>query len=203
MIQITEPEGAGTTAQPAQKLRNRFDRYEVAGAFGDLGTFIPFVIGYIVVTGIAPLCILFTFGIMLICTGLYYKTPVPVQPMKAIGAAAVTQVSAVTPGMVWGAGIFTGIFWLVMGLTGMLDAISKFISKPVVKGIVLGLGLSFIVQGIRMMQSDIIVALIALALAFALLTNKRVPAMFVLVIVGVASALIKDPGYIKELPPSF
>ncbi|OQA06646.1 MAG: Sulfate transporter family protein [Firmicutes bacterium ADurb.Bin373] len=119
--------------------------------------------------------------------------------MKAIGAAAVTQVSAVTPGMVWGAGIFTGIFWLVMGLTGMLDAISKFISKPVVKGIVLGLGLSFIVQGIRMMQSDIIVALIALALAFALLTNKRVPAMFVLVIVGVASALIKDPGLYKEL----
>ncbi len=199
MIQITEPEGAGTTAQPAQKLRNRFDRYEVAGAFGDLGTFIPFVIGYIVVTGIDPLGILFTFGIMLICTGLYYKTPVPVQPMKAIGAAAVTQVSAVTPGMVWGAGIFTGIFWLVMGLTGMLDAISKFISKPVVKGIVLGLGLSFIVQGIRMMQSDIILALIALALAFALLTNKRVPAMFVLVIVGVASALIKDPGLYKEL----
>lgn len=119
--------------------------------------------------------------------------------MKAIGAAAVTQISAVTPGMVWGAGIFTGIFWLVMGLTGMLDAISKFISKPVVKGIVLGLGLSFIVQGIRMMQSDIILALIALALAFALLTNKRVPAMFVLVIVGVASALIKDPGLYKEL----
>ena len=119
--------------------------------------------------------------------------------MKAIGAAAVTQVSAVTPGMVWGAGIFTGVFWLVMGLTGALDAISKFISKPVVKGIVLGLGLSFIVQGIRMMQSDIILALIALALAFALLTNKRVPAMFVLVIVGVASALIKDPGLYKEL----
>jgi MFS superfamily sulfate permease-like transporter len=182
-----------------QKLRNRFDRYEVAGAFGDLGTLIPFVIGYIMVTRIDPLGILFTFGIMLICSGLYYKTPIPIQPMKAIGSAAITQVAAITPGMVWGAGIFTGLFWLIMGLTGMLDAISRFITKPVVKGIVLGLGLSFIVQGIRMMQSDLIIALIALAITFMLLTSRRVPAMFVLIIIGVASALIKNPDLYKEL----
>ncbi|MFX4262134.1 putative sulfate/molybdate transporter [Pelotomaculum propionicicum] len=193
------PEGAGTTAEPEQKLRNRFDRYEVAGAFGDLGTLIPFVIGYIMVTRIDPLGILFTFGIMLICSGLYYKTPIPVQPMKAIGSAAITQVSAVTPGMVWGAGLFTGVFWLAMGLTGMLDSISKFISKPVVRGIVLGLGLSFILQGIRMMQSDLIVALIALAITFMLLTSRRVPAMFVLIIIGVVAALIKNPGLYYEL----
>lgn len=146
-----------------------------------------------------PLGILFTFGIMLICTGLYYKTPIPVQPMKAIGSAAITQMSAVTPGMVWGAGIFTGLFWLAMGLTGTLNAISRFISKPVVRGIVLGLGLSFIVQGIRMMQSDLIVALTALAITFMLLTSRRVPAMFVLIIIGVAAALIKNPGLIHEL----
>lgn len=182
-----------------QKLRNRFDRYEVAGAFGDLGTLIPFVIGYIMVTRMDPLGILFTFGIMMICSGLYYKTPIPVQPMKAIGSAAITQVAAVTPGMVWGAGIFTGLFWLVMGLTGTLDAVSRFISKPLVRGIVLGLGLSFIVQGIRMMQSDFITALIALAITFMLLNSRRIPAMFVLIIIGVAAALIKNPGLYTEL----
>ena len=136
---------------------------------------------------------------MLICSGLYYKTPIPVQPMKAIGSAAITQVSAVTPGMVWGAGIFTGLFWLVMGLTGTLDAITRFISRPVVRGIILGLGLSFLVQGIRMMQSDFVTALIAMAITFMLLTNKRVPAMFVLIVIGVAVALLKNPGLIKEL----
>lgn len=181
-----------------QNLRNRFDRYEVAGAFGDLGTLIPFVIGYIVVTRIEPLGIFFSFGIMMICSGLYYKTPIPIQPMKAIGSAAITQV-AVTPGMVWGAGIFTGVFWVVMGLTGTLDAISKFITKPVVRGIVLGLGLSFIIQGIRMMQSDLVVALIALVITFMLLNSRRVPAMFVLIIIGVAAALIKNPGLYNEL----
>jgi MFS superfamily sulfate permease-like transporter len=119
--------------------------------------------------------------------------------MKAIGSAAITQVSAVTPGMVWGAGIFTGLFWLVMGLTGTLDAITRFISRPVVRGIVLGLGLSFLIQGIRMMQSDFVTALIAMAITFILLTNKRVPAMFVLIIIGVAAALLKNPDLIKEL----
>mgnify|MGYP002476497772 FL=1 len=172
----------GIPAETAGNQHNRFDRYEVAGAFGDLGTLIPFVIGYIVVTKIDPLGILFTCGIMMICSGLYYKTPIPVQPMKAIGSAAITQVSAVTPGMVWGAGVFTGLFWLVMGLTGTLDAITRFISRPVVRGIVLGLGLSFLVQGIRMMQSDFVTALIAMAITFMLLTNKRGPALFVLII---------------------
>jgi MFS superfamily sulfate permease-like transporter len=86
-----------------------------------------------------------------------------------------------------------------MGLTGALDAVSRLIAKPVVRGIVLGLGLSFIVQGIRMMQSELSVALFALVLTFALLTNRRVPAMFVLIIFGVAAALIKNPGLIHEL----
>ncbi len=178
---------------------NSFDRYEFAGAFGDLGTLIPFAIAYIMVMRIEPLGLLFTFGVMLIGAGLYYRTPIPVQPMKAIGSAAITQAAAITPGMVWGAGIFTGIFWLTMGLTGALDFISRFTTKPVVKGIVLGLGLSFITQGIRMMQSDFIIAAAALAMTFLLLANRRIPAMFVLIIFGVGAALLKNPDLIKEL----
>ncbi len=178
---------------------NSFDRYEFAGAFGDLGTLIPFAIAYIMVMRIEPLGLLFTFGVMLIGAGLYYRTPIPVQPMKAIGSAAITQAAAITPGMVWGAGIFTGIFWLTMGLTGALDFISRFTTKPVVKGIVLGLGLSFVTQGIRMMQRDFIIALIALAMTFLLLANRRIPAMFVLIIFGVGAALLKNPDLVKEL----
>ncbi|MFA4885054.1 MAG: putative sulfate/molybdate transporter, partial [Desulfotomaculaceae bacterium] len=139
------------------------------------------------------------FGIILIASGLYYRTPIPVQPMKAIGSAAITQAALITPGMVWGAGLFTGLFWLTMGLTGTLNKVSRFITKPVVRGIVLGLGLSFITQGIRMMQNDIIIAVIAMAITFLLLNSKRIPAMFILLIFGVITALYKDAGLIKEL----
>ena len=37
-----EQDQAGTT-----NTSNRFDRMEIAGAFGDLGTLIPFVVAYI------------------------------------------------------------------------------------------------------------------------------------------------------------
>ena len=42
--------------------KNRYDHVELAGAFGDLGTLIPFVVGYIAVMKIDPLGILFMFG---------------------------------------------------------------------------------------------------------------------------------------------
>ncbi len=64
---------------------------EWAGAFGDVGTLVPFVVAYIAVLGVDPFGVLFAFGVSLIVCGLYYKTPFPVQPMKAIGAVATTQ----------------------------------------------------------------------------------------------------------------
>ena len=179
--------------------RNRYDRSEWAGAFGDLGTLIPFVIGYITILDIDPLGILLSLGVFLVVSGLYYKTPFPVQPMKAIGGAAITQATLITPNMVWGAGLFSGLFWLVIGLTGALKHITKLVSKPVILGIVLGLGISFIIQGISMMRSDWVIALIALVLTFVLLTNKRIPAMFILLIFGIAVTLIKTTGYWQDL----
>ena len=43
--------------------RNRFDRMEWAGAFGDLGTLIPFVVAYISLLKMDPYGILLDFGI--------------------------------------------------------------------------------------------------------------------------------------------
>lgn len=180
--------------------KNRFDRLEWAGAFGDLGTLIPFVIGYITVMKLDPFGILLMFGILLIACGTYYKTPIPVQPMKAIGAAAITS-QAVSPGMVYGAGLFTGIFWLIMGLTNTINVVAKVATKPIVRGIVLGLGFLFIRDGIRMMGTDWVVALIALVITFLMLGNKKLPAMFALLLIGIIVAFLKthDPGLLARL----
>ncbi|AQS60179.1 putative sulfate/molybdate transporter [Desulforamulus ferrireducens] len=193
---MSQPPGTATQTKP---LKNRYDKTEWAGAFGDLGTLIPFIVGYITVMKMDPLGVLFMFGILLIIAGSYYKTPIPIQPMKAIGGAAITQAAVITPGMVWGSGIFTGLFWLIIGATGALNWISKITTKPVIRGIVLGLGLSFIMEGTRMMKTDFLVAAIAIVITFMLLTNKRIPAMFALLIFGVIVALVKNPGLIQEL----
>lgn len=196
---MPDAQGKEVTSKVQPIYKNKFDKREFAGAFGDLGTMIPFVVGYITVAKMDPLGVLFMFGIMLIIGGAYYKTPMPIQPMKAIGSAAITQAAIITPGMVCGAGLFTGLFWLTASLTGVLNFIAKITSKPVIRGITLGLGLSFILQGVKMMRADILVAVIALGLTFFLLNNKRIPAMFFLLLLGVAAALIKNPGLFRDL----
>jgi MFS superfamily sulfate permease-like transporter len=177
---------------------NDYNRMEFAGAFGDLGTLIPFVVGYITLNKMDPLGILVAFGIFKIFVGLYFQTPVPIQPMKAIGGMAIAHPESITHGMIWGSGIFTGIFWLLMGMTGAITWIEKITTKPVVRGIMLGLGLSFIVEGLGMMRTQPAIALGGVALTLLLLNNRRLPAMLALLGYGVILAFIQKPELVGE-----
>lgn len=178
---------------------NRYNRAEFAGAFGDLGTFIPFVVAYITVNKMDPLGILLSFGIFKIFVGLYFKTPVPVQPMKAIGGAAIAHPELVTPGIIWGAGIFTALLWGAMALTGAINWLEKIAAKPVMRGIMLGLGLSFIVEGLGLVQDQPLLAVVAAALTFVFLTSQRIPAMLLLLTLGIGYSLAQDPSLLGQL----
>jgi predicted benzoate:H+ symporter BenE len=178
---------------------NDYNKMEFAGAFGDLGTLIPFVVGYITLNKMDPLGILVAFGIFKIFVGLYFRTPVPIQPMKAIGGMAIAHAGSITPGMIWGSGIFTGIFWLLMGMTGAITWIEKVTTKPVVRGIMLGLGLSFIVEGLGMMRSQPFVAIGGVVLTLLLSRSQRLPAMLALLGYGIIFAFIQKPDLIGEL----
>ncbi len=189
--------GASEAGAAAVKTRNMYNRMEWAGAFGDVGTLIPFVVAYITIVKMPPLGLLFMFGITLLASGLYYRTPLPIQPMKAIGAAAIA--GGISPSAVYGAGFSMGLFWLLAGVTGIIRPISKLATKPVVRGIMLGLGLTFMVDGINRMKSAPVLAGIALVVTYLLLTNPKIPAMFMLLIIGVASAVITNPQLLSEL----
>jgi hypothetical protein len=181
---------------------NRFDRMEWAGAFGDLGTLVPFVVAYIAVLKMDPFGILFAFGAALLICGLYYKTPFPVQPMKALGAAAVTQAAqtaVITQATVYSAGLVTGAIWLILGLSGAATKIGKLVPRFVVIGIVLGLGLSFMLEGVKLMSAEWLIAAIGLLGTLLLLTNRAVPAMFLLLLFGAVCGLIQDPAVAHAL----
>jgi len=181
----------------ALHVRNRYDRMEWAGAFGDLGTLIPFVVAYIGMVGMDPFGILFAFGTALLVCGFYYRTPMPVQPMKAAGAVAATQAAqtaVITPAAVVGAGLATGIIWMLLGLTGTARRIAALVPRFIVVGIVLGLGMAFMIEGIKMMATSWPIAAVGLAGTMLLLTNRTIPAMFLLLIFGAVCGLILDPS---------
>jgi hypothetical protein len=112
-----------TGGKGAVKFGNRYDCMEWAGAFGDIGTLIPFVVAYITIVHVDivhvdPLGLLFMFGVCKVAAGLYYKMRMPIQPMKAIGAAAISR--GISPAVLFGSGLTTGLFWSIAGATGSI-----------------------------------------------------------------------------------
>ena len=179
---------------------NDYNKMEFAGAFGDLGTLIPFVVGYITLNKMDPLGILVAFGLFKIFVGLYFRTPVPIQPMKAIGGMAIAHPGAITHGMIWGSGIFTGLFWLLMGLTGAITWIEKITTKPVVRGIMLGFGFEFCCRRIEHDEGEPLwLRSEALFITLLLLSSKRFPAMLCLLAYGIVMAFIQKPELFEDL----
>src|SRR5437899_32859 len=112
---------------------------ECSGACGDLGTFIPHVIGAITVAGLAPAGVLFGFAAFLIASGVFYGLPIPVQPMKAVSAVILTD--GLRPGEIAAAGMILGIVLVTLGATGAIGRIARLIPQSVSAGLQLGLGL--------------------------------------------------------------
>jgi hypothetical protein len=146
-----------------------------------------------------PLGILVTFAAFKIFVGLYFRTPVPVQPMKAIGGMAISHAATATREVIRESGIFMGISRLSMGVTGAITWIEKITAKPVVRGIMLGLGLSFITEGLGMMKEQPLFAVGAVILTLLFFDNLRLPAMLVLLGYGIALAFLQRPELLKEL----
>src|SRR2546425_1777418 len=73
------------------QLRIRFDRNELSGAFGDIGTDLPLLIGLILSAKLDCAGVLTLFGGMQLVTALAYRIPMPVQPLKAMAAIVITQ----------------------------------------------------------------------------------------------------------------
>ncbi|MDO5044309.1 MAG: putative sulfate/molybdate transporter [Coriobacteriia bacterium] len=177
---------------------NAFNLFEFAGSFGDLGILIPFIVGYISIVGLHPQGVVLAFALALIGTGIYYKTPVPVQPMKAIGGAAIAT-PGLSAGAVYGASLFTGIFWLIAGRFKQIQRIRNFVSKPVLRGIMFGLGFVLITQSFTYIKDNYILAFIGIFIIFALVTSKRIPAMLVLLIVGAIAAIILNQDLLSQI----
>ncbi len=167
----------------------RFDRGEWAGAFGDLGTLVPFLLAYVTIVGVEPAGMLLAFGISLVAAGALFRTPFPVQPMKAIGAIAATGAvhsAVITPQAVAVATLATGLIWLALGLSGTAERAVRWVGRPIVIGITLGLGLAFMLEGTRMMATGLWIAAPRLLATIMLLARRALLAMMLILAVGAA-----------------
>ena len=187
-------------------LPYRFDRLELAGSLGDLGTLLPLAMGMIMINGLNPSGLFLAIGLFFIFSGLYYGITVPVQPMKVIGAYAIA--TAMSASQIAASGALIGLFLLVIGGTGAITLIGKYTPKPVVRGVQISTGTLLMAQGVKFMAGSskfqalrqaaepylsiqslgpipigIIIGVIGAVLTLLLLDNKKFPAA-ILVILG-------------------
>ena len=176
----------------------RFDRNELSGAFGDIGTDVPLIIGVALASHLDGASVLIMFGVMQILTGLAYRMPMPVQPLKAMAAIVIAQQTS--PEILYGAGIAIGLTMLILALSGALTWLARVVPKSVVRGIQFGLGLqlaSISLQNYVRAESatGYLLAGIAFVIVVLLLGNRRLPAALPVVALGLAIAAYRlDPS---------
>jgi len=67
----------------------RFNLRELSGGLGDAGLFIPIAVAMIALNGLNATAVFAVAGLVYMATALYFRVPVPVQPLKAFAAAAI------------------------------------------------------------------------------------------------------------------
>lgn len=127
----------------------KFDRLELAGSLGDLGTLLPIAIAMVLFNGLNGLGLFLSIGVFYIASGLYYGVTVPVQPMKVIGAYAIA--TAMNPDQILASSLLMGVFLLIIGLTGAIDLIRKVTPQSVIRGVQLSTGALLISGGVKFM----------------------------------------------------
>ncbi len=123
----------------------QFNLRELAGSLGDSGTLLPLAIGYITVCKMNPAGLLVMMGLANVATGLTYRLPMPIEPMKVLAVAAIAQAWA--PEKIYTSGLVMGFAWLLLGTTGAMTYVARYTPKAVVRGIQLSLGVLLAVQG--------------------------------------------------------
>lgn len=214
-----------TQSRPAQEVPIRstvaqkfptlaFDRSELAGSLGDVGILFPIALALIRLNNLNPTAAFLSAGLLYIAAGLYYRLPLPVQPLKAVSAIAIAF--SFPPSTIAAAGIMMGSILLLLSVTGWAGTLARFFTKPIIRGIQLGIGIILVRTAINLMGkpwngpeasvshamsaswTGYLVGVGSFVLILALRGNRRFPASLVVLsggaLIGLAIAIPSWPA---------
>jgi hypothetical protein len=165
---------------------------ESSAAFADLGTFLPLMLGLVVVADMDPVGLLYGFGLFALFTAAVYRRPIPVQPMKA--AAAMGIVGLISADVLVATAIMIGVVLIVLSQTQSIEWLKRLIPKTVLHGMKLALAVSLIITAVGMVDTHWFGAGIILCLLLAFQRTR---------LAGVSCALVlADPIAISKTRPS-
>lgn len=187
---------------PVQSGQRRWRAWEgeTAGAFADLGVMVPIAIALIVTNGLSPTAVLLPAGLTYLVVARTYGLPIAVQPLKAFGAIAIA--AGAGSEVIAAGALLMGAVFVLLSVGGLLDRLARWFPVPVIRGVQLGVGLTFVKIAWGLVAAPpasfnpqlppLWVFGIAAALALLLLLQRR---MILLVVgAGFAIAIVQATG---------
>jgi hypothetical protein len=175
------------------KGKIKFNRHELAGSFGDIGTDLPLIVGMIQAVNLDSASVFIMFGLMQVAAGLFYGLPMPMQPLKAMAVLVITQ--KVSGEILFGGGLAIAFTMILLTITGALNWLTRVIPLCVVRGIQFGLGLSLASLALKTYIpsesiSGYILATIGFVIILTVPKKSRFPAGILVISLGILYAMI-------------
>jgi len=123
-------------------------------------------------------------GLANIITGIIYRLPMPIEPMKVLAATAIAQ--RWSPSLVYATGFGTGVIWLILSFTGLVKKIAAVTPRSVVRGIQVALGIMLAIEGFKMVSTGWILGVVSIIIVVLLRNSRYAPAAVVLMVLGIA-----------------
>jgi sulfate permease, SulP family len=150
MDTVVEAPRGPSSAQPAASPF-RVGLGEAAGAVADLGVMVPLVAALVLVNGLDAGSILVCAGLLVLASGVFFRIPFPVQPLKALTAVAVAQ--QLSPGVIHAAGLEIAAFLLLLSWHHVADLVARVFRRPVVRALQLGVGVLLTITAAKLVAS--------------------------------------------------
>ena len=163
----------------------KFSLSELAGSLGDFGTIIPLILAVALVSDVNVRYVLLFFGIWFILTGLYYRLPIPLEPMKAV--AVIVIAGGISSGEIAASGLILGVIFLALGYGRFFEIIDKWVPQSVVRGIQLGLALLLFKASAGFVIKDTFFFILGIGIVIVFLIlfrYRRVPDLSSLCVIG-------------------
>ncbi len=191
----------------------RFDRHEFAGSVGDIGVMIPLAVGVAVAAHLSLVTVFLCVAASYAVSALAFRVPLPVQPMKAMGASIIAL--GLSGSVVGAAGMEIALILLLLAFTPLARYLALLFPRAVLRGIQLSVGLLLLkgalttaagesaLSGLHLsmdvgglaLPAGLIVALAALVFLLVGKRSWRVPASLVVIgIGGVVGAVLAFAG---------
>lgn len=167
---------------------------DASGAVADLGVFVPISAALILGNGLDTATVLVGAGVLYLVAGLYFRVPVPVQPIKAAAAIAIAR--QLPPETIAAAGMTLGALLVILGVTGAARHLARVFAPPIIRGLQLGIGLILIKTALDLaaptegLTGVVVAVVIAVALTVGARWREPVPVALLLVVgAGVVAVL--------------